>query len=65
MLTDADDCTFTSAVYLKITKIRHKETSRHRLLRLTLSEIGVLFITMLACLCGVFIGGFKVFVDLH
>lgn len=30
-LTDARDCTFTSAVYLKITKIRHKEMRPRRL----------------------------------
>lgn len=36
LLTDADDCTFTSAVYLKITKTRHKEM---RPRRLTLSEM--------------------------
>lgn len=28
LLTDADECVFTSAVYLKITEIRHKEMRR-------------------------------------
>lgn len=36
LLTDADGCVFTSAVYLKITQIRHKEM---RPRRLPLSEI--------------------------